>query len=469
MEMFPSMTTIPETPKDDSLGSSVPPVEDEVQAGASAGGIPERARSGEDPGTDGRTAEERLLETISEDPRGSDAEDVTAVDDVFPVERIPAPASEPVPQEPAGSESAAEADQVPEPWDEPAGADVEPVPVPADDSRVDDQTLERELQAARDALDHVTADRDDLSERLERAAAEFDKLHESLAEAGRAREALQVELSQANDSLAAARSALDEAQGQAAQARQAREAAQAQAAETERRRQREVADLQNNVTRLGAACEAAHRGWRRGIAAGTLLVLAAAVAGFGLGRAERSRIARDATAIRPPPVEPVATSPATPPAVARPVPPPPPVPLAWPVIRDERFTVRETSDALFIGFAEPLFARGTELTPAGRQDLRRLAVLLKPYAAQYRFEVEGHTDASPVASRQSYSSNHELGLARARAALDVLGREAAFPAGVASISSAGDASPLVPGDTAEARRKNRTVIVILHQAKPVSP
>jgi len=74
-----------------------------------------------------------------------------------------------------------------------------------------------------------------------------------------------------------------------------------------------------------------------------------------------------------------------------------------------------------------------------------------------------------VASRTTYASNHELGLVRARAAMEVLAKEGGLPLSSLSISSAGDTNPPFPGDSADARRRCRTVVIKLHHAKPIAP
>ena len=121
------------------------------------------------------------------------------------------------------------------------------------------------------------------------------------------------------------------------------------------------------------------------------------------------------------------------------------------LLDDASPVVRDTVTAEFMSYGPQL-----------GEDLRRLATLLKPYVTAYRIEVEGHTDAATAAGGQASASNRELGLTRARAALDVLVKAGGLPAAYFSVSSAGDTSPLSPGESIEARRRNRTVVIKLH-------
>ena len=447
MEMFPAMNTPAEVPQDDTTPAGSPPVE--AAPGPASEPVPE-------PASEVLTAEERLLETIAGDGRASEFPDETAVDDVFPVDTADLePELEPPPEPPIDEPVAVPApvwdDPIPPPTADPVVS--EPVPHPA----------VAELEALRDELGRITADRDDLAQRLDLAAAEFDKLHASLEDAGRDRQAATTALAEAQAALGETRAQLEAALAKAELAQAARDRAEALAKETDQRRQRDAAAFEEERAALEAACTSGRKAGSRAVAAGVVGAIVAALAGFLAGHASSSRAVHEPAAIPEPRLSARAPTAATVRVVA-----PPAIP-AWPSIQDSRLTVREEANTLVVLFNEPLFIRGAELSPAGRDDVRRLAALLKPTATRYRFEVEGHADPAAVSTAQSRAANHELGLARARAALEVLTREAGLPANAASISSAGDTHPPFPGTTPEARRRNRTAVVKLHPVKLDAP
>ena len=481
------MSTAPDTPAAPPV-AGIPP-----QAAAAAEPIAPAAESvpviPEEPAEPVRTAEERLLESIMSDPRAETGPDETAVDDTFPPESFAAPAEEddesPPEDEPARGEEPATSGPV---WDR-RGAVTDPLHEAVATLRAEaDATIcglearlreaQAELQSTRAEGRQVTADRDDLVQRLELAAVEFDRLHRELDEARQQAEAAQAALTSAQAAQAeahtTAQAAVQAAQEQADAARRERDAAVASAARPaaeERRVRVELAGLEETVRQIQAerVMEARHLRVRVGAGAAALALIAGAL-GYAVGRA--------GPLFQPAPLPelPYAASNATPggaiasmrpltATVVRVVQPPGPAVPVWPSIRDARLTVREEPGALVILFNEPLFSRGIDLAPDARQDLRRLAALLKPYTTGYRIEVEGHADASRVTGGQAYASNRELGLTRARAAADVLAKEGGLPVASLSVSSTGDASPLVPGDTPEARRRNRTVVIKLHAAR----
>jgi flagellar motor protein MotB len=326
--------------------------------------------------------------------------------------------------------------------------------------------MEDELQSVRDDLARTAADRDDLGARLDLAAVEFDRLNREI-------DASDVEIGKVRAALKAAQDALAAAEGAAAAALREREAAVGKLEEFSAASQREMDHLRTTLRQRDLEAESTtQRRWRFVPAGAIAIALLAAGGGYALGRAGQtpSSVAPDVSVALPAPPLPVVAAPvrAVPADRVRTakvmVTPP-----AWPLIRDPRLTVRQEPAVLAICFNDPVFARAAEIQPAGRQDLRRLAALLKPHLAAYRVEVEGHTDSAPVASRVSYTSNHELGLIRARAAMEVLAKEGGLPLSSLSISSAGDTHPPFPGDSMEARRRCRTVVVKLHRVKPPAP
>jgi flagellar motor protein MotB len=125
------------------------------------------------------------------------------------------------------------------------------------------------------------------------------------------------------------------------------------------------------------------------------------------------------------------------------------------------FKTARTGNTLSIRFNYGVFARGTEMTGAACQDLRRIASTLTPSGKQLRIEVEGHTDAAPVSSGRPYAGNHELGLSRAKVVAEYLSKQCGLPADILKVTSAGEANPPFPNTTAESRKLNRTVVLKL--------
>lgn len=439
------------------------PLESEETTGVPDDSTPPDACDLGDLPDEGLTAEERLLDTIVSDSRPAAESDEPAADPGAPLE---APAA---------------VDGI-----DPSGNDRAPQPVD-DDLMKKMGWLDEEVRSVRDELARVTADRDDLARRLDLAAIEFERMSQEMDAGDAMRGRLEASLEAAEGALTEARDraaatlkaaqdqavpALKEAQEQAAKALQERDAAIARAEETRGSSQREQDHWRATVRQLQTAAERATRPrWLLVFAGAAAIAFLAAVGGYALGRASsamavESKVITEAAPMSPPlvvtpPVRAASTNVASLTRRGGAAP-------AWPVIRDPRMTVGEEPGALVIRFKNPVFARGAEILPAGRQDLRRLAAMLKPHTSTCRVEVEGHTDASPVAARVSYGSNHELGLIRARAAMEVLSKEGGLPEAVLSISSAGDTNPPFAGDSGDARRC-RTVVVKLHHAKPAVP
>jgi flagellar motor protein MotB len=159
--------------------------------------------------------------------------------------------------------------------------------------------------------------------------------------------------------------------------------------------------------------------------------------------------------------------PAQPEPELAPVPTPPaPAPAlesapTWPALTGSGFTTRRQDDEMTVVFNYGVFAKGAELSDTARHDLTRISVALKPVIARFRIEVEGHTDAAPVAAGRAYASNRELGLARAKAVADYLAYQCGLPATSITTTSLGESNPPHPNTTPENRRKNRTVVLRL--------
>ncbi len=142
-----------------------------------------------------------------------------------------------------------------------------------------------------------------------------------------------------------------------------------------------------------------------------------------------------------------------------------PAPVPWPVLEGKGFKTARAGNTLNVRFTYGVFARGTEMTGAACQDLRRIASTLTPSSKQLRIEVQGHTDAAPVSSGRPYAGNYELGLSRAKVVAEYLTKQCGLPADMLTVTSAGEANPPYPNTTPESRRLNRTVILKLTPAE----
>lgn len=124
---------------------------------------------------------------------------------------------------------------------------------------------------------------------------------------------------------------------------------------------------------------------------------------------------------------------------------------------------RTTEEGLVISLAETVFfaGSGAELPEPARAQLAGVAKLLEGLPNHVR--VEGHTDSAPPAA--GFASNWALSSARAVAVVEALAAE-----GVQAhrLSAAGfaDQRPLFSNDTAEGRRLNRRVDLVVLRAAP---
>ncbi len=105
-----------------------------------------------------------------------------------------------------------------------------------------------------------------------------------------------------------------------------------------------------------------------------------------------------------------------------------------------------------------LFASGeAELQPSAYPVLRQLARELKDMPNH--IDVEGHTDNLPIRT-EVFRSNWELSAARAASVVHLLTREGVDPARLSAIGY-GEFRPIADNRTAEGRRRNRRVAIII--------
>jgi chemotaxis protein MotB len=103
---------------------------------------------------------------------------------------------------------------------------------------------------------------------------------------------------------------------------------------------------------------------------------------------------------------------------------------------------------------------GADMTQAGQDQIRELAVTLKAIAAEippdvnWLLRVDGHADRQPTTGR--FASNWELSASRAITVVKLLVAEG-IPANRLAATGFGDNQPLDPADTPEAYAKNRRI------------
>jgi chemotaxis protein MotB len=111
-----------------------------------------------------------------------------------------------------------------------------------------------------------------------------------------------------------------------------------------------------------------------------------------------------------------------------------------------------------------LFASGSaQLSTEAVPVLQRLASILRDFPA--RIQVEGFTDTVPI-STPVFPSNWELSAARAASVVNLFSRNELDPTRMAAIGY-GEYRPIADNDTADGRRQNRRVsIVVLADRRP---
>ena len=103
-----------------------------------------------------------------------------------------------------------------------------------------------------------------------------------------------------------------------------------------------------------------------------------------------------------------------------------------------------------------------ELLPGAAEKIEKIAKVLSRPGLDIR--VEGHSDNQPIHNDQ-FRSNWELSTARAMAVLRMLVDDAGFDPKKLSASGYGEYRPVADNSTAEGRRMNRRVDLVVVQAK----
>jgi chemotaxis protein MotB len=112
---------------------------------------------------------------------------------------------------------------------------------------------------------------------------------------------------------------------------------------------------------------------------------------------------------------------------------------------------------------EILFDTGrAQVNPKGREVLLKIADSLRSQS-HHNVVVEGHTDNVPIGSalKSRFATNWELSAARALSVVRFLQESGGMDPARLSAAAFGPYRPVAPNDTAEGRRKNRRIEIIL--------
>lgn len=128
----------------------------------------------------------------------------------------------------------------------------------------------------------------------------------------------------------------------------------------------------------------------------------------------------------------------------------------------DRENIRIVGDR-FVFQSEVLFPSGSEvINEDGKQEMLKLANAIIDLAKEIPTEidwvlrVDGHTDSVPLSGTGKYSDNWELSSGRATSVVKFL-IENGVPASRLAAAGFGENQPLEPGDSDEARAKNRRI------------
>ena len=128
----------------------------------------------------------------------------------------------------------------------------------------------------------------------------------------------------------------------------------------------------------------------------------------------------------------------------------------------EGLSVYTKNGMVYVSMEEKLlFQTGSiEVDPRGVQALRTLARVLQN-DPDIMINIEGHTDVVPVRSNPSFTDNWDLSVKRATSIVRILlGNSTIDPTRLVA-SGRGEFLPVDPGDSPEARQKNRRTEIIL--------
>jgi len=105
-----------------------------------------------------------------------------------------------------------------------------------------------------------------------------------------------------------------------------------------------------------------------------------------------------------------------------------------------------------------------ELSKEGEQALREVAKVLRNEHKGHVYSIEGHTDSDPI-KKSKFATNRDLSLARAMAVLTFLVEECRISDTQCVIVGHGQYEPRDRGTSADSKRRNRRVEIVVHGLK----
>jgi type VI secretion system protein ImpK len=108
-----------------------------------------------------------------------------------------------------------------------------------------------------------------------------------------------------------------------------------------------------------------------------------------------------------------------------------------------------------------LFSHGVLLTPGARASLQAIGRQIEPQWRRFSLTVIGHTDDLPIVSRQRFSDNEALAVARADTVIRYISTVSTIPMSAWSISRTPETQCLYACDSAAGRLRNRTVDLLI--------
>jgi len=122
-------------------------------------------------------------------------------------------------------------------------------------------------------------------------------------------------------------------------------------------------------------------------------------------------------------------------------------------------TVDSENNEITILFNEGLFVRGDKIKSDQNITLDNISQTLSPYAGQIIVKIIGSTDSTPISFSNTYRTNNDLSISRAKAVLEKVYASSRIPREDLMIGSLSESNTLFPNDTPENRMKNRTVFI----------
>ena len=137
-------------------------------------------------------------------------------------------------------------------------------------------------------------------------------------------------------------------------------------------------------------------------------------------------------------------------------------------IQQKEVVLHMTSEGFVISLHELGFFDSGEaqLLPGAADKVKRIASVLMQYGLNMR--VEGHSDNVPIHNAR-FQSNWELSTARATAVATMLLSDTHFDPARLSIAGYGEYHPAAPNDTADGRRQNRRVDIVILSSPASNP